>query len=80
MKLQREADERVEAARRRAEQEVQEKMERARTEALSGAIPDEPAEPDGQADQPTPPRIGDAAAPREPGGTQYAGGRRLRTY
>ncbi len=53
VKLQREADERVEAARRRAEQQVQEKVERARTEALTGAVPDEAGEsaPDADGDE-----------------------------
>jgi hypothetical protein len=80
VKLQREADERVEAARRRAEQEVQEKVERARTEALTGSVPDEPAEPDGVAGEPARQATPEAAPPGEPAGTRYAGGRRLRTY
>jgi len=70
----------VDAARRRAEAEVQEKVDRARSEALTGAVsddyestPDEPGEPGRQ-------RIPDEAPPGEPAGTRYVGGRRLRTY
>ena len=48
VRLQREADERVEDARRRAEKEVQQKVERARNDALSGSVP-EPKE--GEADE-----------------------------
>jgi hypothetical protein len=79
VKLQREADERVEAARRRAEQEVQEKVERARTEALTGAAPDEGQDPEDEPVEEIPGRLTDPA-PGEPAGTRYVGGRRLRTY
>jgi hypothetical protein len=80
VKLQREADERVEAARRRAEQEVQEKVERARTEALTGAVPDEAGESDGEPGEAAVQPISDGAPAGEPAGTRYVGGRRLRTY
>ncbi|HEX6587246.1 MAG TPA: hypothetical protein VF052_10895, partial [Solirubrobacterales bacterium] len=79
VKLQREADERVEAARRRAEREVQEKVERARQEALSGAVPEEPETGSGGG-EPRPQRVPEEAPPREPAGTRYVGGRRLRTF
>jgi hypothetical protein len=80
VKLQREADERVEAARRRAEQQVQEKVERARNEALTGAVPDDPEESDGEAAEQVAQRMPDGTPPSEPAGTRYVGGRRLRTY
>ena len=77
VKLQREADERVEAARRRAEREIQEKVERARGEALTGEVSDE-AE-DSSAEPPEPARLPEPV-PAEPAGTRYVGGRRLRTF
>jgi hypothetical protein len=78
VKLQREADERVEAARRRAEQQVQEQLDRVRREALSGALPDEP-NPEA-AEEGSGQRIPDEAPAGEPAGTRYVGGRRLRTF
>jgi hypothetical protein len=72
VKLQREADERVEAARRRAEEEVAAKVDRARSDALAGAVPDE--SPDELEATPG------EAAEGEPRGTRYVGGRRLRTF
>ncbi|MDX6607928.1 MAG: hypothetical protein QOD14_2468, partial [Solirubrobacterales bacterium] len=78
VKLQREADERVEAARRRAELEVQEKVDRARTEALTGGVQDEAEDSAGEQEQPG--RLSEEAPPGEPAGTRYVGGRRLRTF
>ena len=77
MKLQREAEERVEAARRRAEQQVQEKVDQVRREALSGALPDEPKpeNEEGPGD-----RIAEESPAGEPAGTRYVGGRRLSTF
>jgi hypothetical protein len=57
---------------------VQEKVERARTEALTGGTPEEGEQPgpdgDGESAEIT------EAAPGEPAGTRYVRGRRLRTY
>jgi hypothetical protein len=84
VKLQRETDERVEVARRRAEQEVQEKVERARSEALTGAVSDESGDSSDEPGAPSQParprRFAQASPPGEPAGTRYVGGRRLRTY
>jgi len=71
VKLQREADERVEAARRRAEQEVNEKVERARSDALGRSE---------EIDDETVVQLPEPAAPGDPSGTRYVGGRRLRTF
>jgi hypothetical protein len=76
----REAEVRDQAARRRAEQEVQEKVERAREEALAGGAAEEPEgspeESGGGTVQPLAPK----AAAAEPARTRYVGGRRLRTF
>ena len=80
VKLQREADERVEAARRRAEQEVHEKV---RAGADRGApAPDRtsPRIDRSELDDLARRRIAEQAAASEPAGTRYAGGRRLRTF
>jgi hypothetical protein len=69
----------VEAARRRAEKEVAEKVERARKEALSGAPPEDGADGSGEsADSAA--QGADQAPAGEPAGTRYVRGRRLRTF
>ena len=79
IKLQRETEERVEAARRRAEREVQDKVDEARRAALSGSLADEDEEPGGNSDEAVPGQLADPP-PGEPAGTRYVGGRRLRTF
>ena len=59
---------------------MQEKVERVRTEALTGVVPDEPEESDADAGDPPRQRLPGGTPPSEPAGTRYAGGRRLRTY
>ena len=63
---------RVEEARRRAEQEVSAKVERVRSDALSGAVTD-------GGDEKTAPTPAETP-PGEQAGTRYVGGRRLRTF
>ena len=72
--------ERVEAARRRAEQEVQEKVERARSDALAGTA-EEPEGAEGGDEEPAPDEEAPHRAPaEEPAGIRYVAGRRIRTF